>query len=84
VLANQAVAIAMAEGPEAGLAILDGIAARGKLDRWPQLHIARAELLRRLGRGEDAAVAYQQALTAGLPAPEADFIAGRLTGLGGH
>ena len=84
VLANQAAAIAMAEGPEAGLAILDEIAAQGKLDRWPQLHIARAELLRRLGRADDAAVAYQQALAAGLPTAEEDFIAGRLTDLAGH
>ena len=48
-LANQAVAIAMADGPQAGLAILDRLAAQGRLDRWPQLHIARAELLRGAG-----------------------------------
>src|SRR5262249_51561181 len=84
VLANQAVAIAMADGPQAGLAILDRIAAQGKLSRWPQLHIARAELLCMLGRGDDAAAAYHQALAAGLPAAEQDFIAGRLTELARH
>jgi len=84
VLANQAVAIAMAEGPEAGLAILDRIAAEGQLDRWPQLHIARAELLRRLDRAGDAAAAYEIALASGLPRAEADFIAGRLAGLAGR
>jgi len=78
VLANQAVAIAMAEGPRAGLAILDRLAGEGKLDRWPQLHIARAELLRQLGRGADAAAAYKLALAAGLPRAEEDFISSRL------
>ncbi len=84
VLANQAVAIAMAEGPEAGLVILDRIASEGQLDRWPQLQIARAELLRRLDRVGDAAAAYQLALAAGLPRAEADFIAGRLADLAGR
>ncbi|MGN6678317.1 MAG: RNA polymerase sigma factor, partial [Streptosporangiaceae bacterium] len=78
VLANLAVAVAMAESPESGLAILDRLAAEGRLDRWPQLHIARAELLRRLGRREEAAAAYQLALTAGLPAAERDFITARM------
>ena len=78
VLANQAVAVAMAEGPESGLAILDRLAEQGRLDRWPQLHIARAELLRRLGRGAEATAAYQLALAAGLPSAERDFISARM------
>ncbi len=78
VVANLAVAVAMAESAESGLAILDRLAAEGRLDRWPQLHIARAELLHRLGHREEAAAAYQLALTAGLPAAERDFITARM------
>jgi RNA polymerase sigma-70 factor, ECF subfamily len=81
VLANQAVAVAMADSAEAGLAILDRLASEGRLDRWPQLHIARAELLRRLGRPDDAAAAYELALAAGLPVAERDFIARRMADL---
>lgn len=68
----------MAESPESGLAILDRLAEEGRLERWPQLHIARAELLRRLGRSAEATAAYELALTAGLPAPERDFITTRM------
>jgi RNA polymerase sigma-70 factor, ECF subfamily len=53
--ANRAVAVAMAEGPAAGLVILDALASHPQLRRWAQLRIAGAELLRRLGhRGEAA------------------------------
>lgn len=78
VMANLAVAVAMAENPESGLAILDRLAAEGRLERWPQLHIARAELLRRLDRREEARAAYELALAAGLPAAERDFITARM------
>jgi RNA polymerase sigma-70 factor (ECF subfamily) len=78
VLANRAVAVAMAESPESGLAILDRLAEEGRLERWPQLHIARAELLRTLGRRDEAIAAYQLALDAGLPAAERDFITARM------
>ncbi len=81
VLANQAVAVAMAESPEAGLAILDRLSGDGRLERWPQLHIARAELLRRLGRRRDAAAAYDLALAAGVPRAEHDYITQRMAGL---
>ena len=47
---NRAVAVAMADGPEAGLAIVDALAAAGQLDDYPYLHSTRADLLRRLGR----------------------------------
>jgi RNA polymerase sigma-70 factor (ECF subfamily) len=76
--ANRAVAVAMAEGPEAGLAVLDGVGAHPQLDRWPQFHIARAELLRRLGRGTEATEAYRAALRLNLPAAEHAFIESRL------
>jgi RNA polymerase sigma-70 factor, ECF subfamily len=79
--ANQAVAIAMAEGPQAGLAILDRLAVDGRLDRWPQLHIARAELLQRLGRGADALEEYRAALAIGLPEAEREYIGCRIAAL---
>jgi RNA polymerase sigma-70 factor, ECF subfamily len=60
--ANRAVAVAYAEGPAAGLAILDTLAVSSRLARWPQLHIARAALLARCGRREDAVAAYRDAL----------------------
>jgi len=81
VLANQAVAVAMADSAEAGLAILDGLASEGRLDQWPQLHIARGELLRRLGRPDAAAAAYELAVAAGLPDAERDFIVRRMADL---
>jgi RNA polymerase sigma-70 factor, ECF subfamily len=78
VLANLAVAVAMAESPEAGLAILDRLSGGGRLERWPQLHIARAELLRRLDRQRDAAAAYESALAAGVPRAEHEYITQRM------
>ena len=83
VAANRAAAVAMAEGPAAGLALLDEAAADRQLARWPQLHIARAELLARLGRRTDAARAYQAALDLAPAAPERDFIGHRIRELAG-
>jgi RNA polymerase sigma-70 factor, ECF subfamily len=76
--ANRAVAVAMSEGPAAGLVILDAVGTDPQLARWPQLHLARAELLRRLNRPVDAAAAYQAALQLEPAAPERAFIARRL------
>lgn len=59
---NRAVAVAMADGPAAGLALLDQLAAAGELDSYHLLHAARADLLRRLGRGGAAAQSYARAL----------------------
>jgi RNA polymerase sigma-70 factor, ECF subfamily len=59
---NRAVAVAMAEGPERGLALVDAVAAGGALERYHLLHAARADLLRRLGRSEAAATAYRRAV----------------------
>jgi RNA polymerase sigma-70 factor (ECF subfamily) len=76
--ANRAVAVAMSEGPAAGLVILDALAHHPQLRRWAQLHIARAELLRRLGRDQEAAGAYRAALDLE-PAPAArSFITRRI------
>jgi RNA polymerase sigma-70 factor, ECF subfamily len=59
---NLGVAVAMADGPPVGLAMIDGLAATGALDTYPYLHAARADLLRRLGRRSEAAAAYRTAL----------------------
>jgi RNA polymerase sigma-70 factor, ECF subfamily len=57
---NRAVAVAMADGPSAGLALMGELA--GELDGYHLFHAARADLLRRLGRDEEAAAAYVRAL----------------------
>jgi RNA polymerase sigma-70 factor (ECF subfamily) len=59
---NRAVAVAMADGPEAGLELVDELAAGGELGGYHLLHAARADLLRRLGRNEESAAAYGRAL----------------------
>jgi RNA polymerase sigma-70 factor (ECF subfamily) len=59
---NRAVAVAMADGPAAGLARLDELAGDDRLEGYPYFHAARADLLRRLGRGNAAADAYRIAL----------------------
>jgi RNA polymerase sigma-70 factor (ECF subfamily) len=76
--ANRAVAVAMSEGPAAGLVILETVGGDPRLARWPQLQLARAELLRRLGRRADAGAAYEAALQLEPAAPERAFIARRL------
>ena len=59
---NRAVAIAMSEGPGRGLALVDDLLARGELDSYQLAHSARADLLRRLGRADEALDAYATAL----------------------
>jgi RNA polymerase sigma-70 factor (ECF subfamily) len=78
VVANRAVAVAMSEGPAAGLVILDTVSGDTRLARWPQLHIARAELLRRLGRRAEAVAAYEAAIALEPPAPERAYLARRM------
>jgi RNA polymerase sigma-70 factor (ECF subfamily) len=75
---NRAVAVAMTSGPEAGLGIVDALAQRGALDEYPYLHSTRADLLRRLGRGADAAAAYRRALELTSNAAERTFLEGRI------
>jgi RNA polymerase sigma-70 factor (ECF subfamily) len=72
---NRAVAVAMAEGPERGLALIDGI---DGLDRYRHLHSARADLLRRLGRSGEAAEAYGRALELVAQPEERAFLERRL------
>jgi len=76
--ANRAVAVAMAEGPGPGLVILDTLAGNAQISRWPQLHVARADLLARLGRVPDAVDAYRQALSLEPPSSERAFITKRI------
>jgi RNA polymerase sigma-70 factor, ECF subfamily len=59
---NRAVALAMVEGPDAGLAVMDELAASGELSEYHLLHAGRADLLRRLGRLAEAGAAYRRAL----------------------
>jgi RNA polymerase sigma-70 factor (ECF subfamily) len=81
---NRAVAVAMRDGPEAGLALIDAILARGELTDYHLAHSARADLFRRLGRTTEAAAAYRQALDLARQEPERRFIEGRLRELDGH
>lgn len=76
--ANRAVAVAMAEGPAAGLSILDELSDDSQCQRWHLLHACRADLLRRLGRSAEAGDAYRAALALDPPPTEREFLAGRL------
>jgi RNA polymerase sigma-70 factor (ECF subfamily) len=75
---NRAVAVAMVEGPEAGLALMDTLAAAGELDGYHLLHAGRADLLRRLGRTGEAAAAYRRALDRTANPVEREFLRRRL------
>jgi RNA polymerase sigma-70 factor (ECF subfamily) len=75
---NRAVALAMRDGPEAGLAQIDRLLAAGELDNYHLAHAARADLLRRLGRREQARAAYRQALALAQQGPDRQFLQGRL------
>jgi RNA polymerase sigma-70 factor (ECF subfamily) len=79
---NRAVAIAMRDGPDAGLAIVDDILARGELESYQWVHSVRADLYRRLGKTAEARAAYQAALTLTRLAPERRFLEKRLQELG--
>jgi RNA polymerase sigma-70 factor (ECF subfamily) len=76
---NRAVAVAMAQGPAAGLAHIGELEAAGRLDAYRYLPAAKADLLRRLGRREAAAQAYRDALALTDNAAEREFLARRLT-----
>jgi RNA polymerase sigma-70 factor (ECF subfamily) len=75
---NRAVAIAMCEGPEQGLALIDSLLARGELTGYHLAHSARAELCRRMGRLPEARISYEKALTLARRETERRFLAGRL------
>jgi len=75
---NRAVAVAMRDGPRAGLTLIDAILARGDLTEYRLAHAARADLCRRLGRTADARAAYERALSFTLLEPERQFLERRL------
>ncbi len=79
---NRAAAIAMRDGPEIGLALVDAILARGELTDYHLAHSARADLCRRLGHTSEAIAAYERALKLTTQAPERRFIERRLAELG--
>jgi RNA polymerase sigma-70 factor, ECF subfamily len=78
---NRAVAVAMRDGPAAGLAIVDAILERGELIEYRLAHAARADLCRRLGRTADARASYERALALAHQEPERRFLARRLADL---
>ncbi|HST24390.1 MAG TPA: RNA polymerase sigma factor [Gaiellaceae bacterium] len=77
---NRAAAVAMADGPDRGLEAMDGI---GGLDGYVSYHAARADLLRRLGRTDEARSAYDRALALAPDGPERRYLRRRLDQLGG-
>jgi len=78
---NRAAAVAMRDGPAAGLALIDAILARGDLGAYHLAHSARADLCRRLGRTAEARVSYQRALSLTRQEPERRFLVRRLSEL---
>src|SRR4029078_4468925 len=78
---NRAVAVAMRDGPLAGLALIDAILDRGELRDYHLAHAARADLCRRLGRTAEARVSYERALGLARQEPERRFLERRLAEL---
>ena len=75
---NRAIAVAMRDGPSAGLALIDAILLRGDLRDYHLAHSARADMYRRLGRAEEARAAYKQALSLARQEPVRRFLDRRL------
>ena len=80
---NLAVAVAMTDGPAVGLAMVEGVAAEGRLDDYVYLHATKADLLRRIGRRTEAAAAYRRAVEGATNAAERRFLESRLAEVGG-
>ena len=79
---NRAIAVAMRDGPLAGLPLVEAILARGDLANYHLAHAARADLCRRLGKTADARASYELALNLTQQEPERRFLKRRLTALG--
>jgi RNA polymerase sigma-70 factor (ECF subfamily) len=79
---NHAVAVSMVDGPERALRLVDSISKRGDLASYHMLPAVRGDLLRRMGRRDEAVVAYRQALTSADLEPERRFLTARLAELG--
>jgi len=75
---NRAAAVAMRDGPAAGLALVDAILARGELGDYQFAHSARADCCRRLGRVDEARASYERALSLARQEPERRFLERRL------
>jgi RNA polymerase sigma-70 factor (ECF subfamily) len=80
---NRAVAVAMRDGPEVGLSLVDALLARGALSEYQLAHSARADLCRRLGRKAEARESYRRALELARQGPQRRFIEQRLRELEG-
>ena len=80
---NRAVAVGMRDGPAAGLGLIDAILRRGDLAGYHLAHAARADLCRRLGRGEEARVSYEKALELSQQEPEKRFLRRRIAEIAG-
>ena len=78
---NRTVAVAMRDGPDAGLAALDALLADGELDKYQLAHAARADFCRRLGRHADARTAYARAIQLTAQGPARRFLEKRLAAL---
>ena len=78
---NRAVAVAMRDGCEAGLVLIDSLLERGELQDYPLAHAAQADLLRRLGRVDDARAAYLRAIASTKQEPQRRFLTKRLNEL---
>src|SRR5688572_5453509 len=78
---NRAVAVAMRDGAAKGLEIIEGIVKRGDLSEYHLVHAARADLLRRLGRTDEAVEAYERALNLNTQEPERRFLSRRIAEL---
>lgn len=78
---NRAVAVAMSEGPLAGLTLINAILARGELENYHLAHAARADLCRRLGQTAEARASYERALALTQQEPERRFLEKRLNEL---
>lgn len=81
---NRAVAVAMRDGPAAGLALIEGLLARGELTSYHLAHAAKADLCRRLGQVEEASRSYERALSLTQQEPERRFLERRLLELAGR
>jgi RNA polymerase sigma-70 factor, ECF subfamily len=80
---NRAIAVAMRDGPTAGLALIDALLDRGELVDYHPAHAVRADLNRRLGRIEEASASYRRALTLARQEPERRFLEKRLAEISG-
>jgi RNA polymerase sigma-70 factor (ECF subfamily) len=79
---NRGVAVAMRDGPSAGLAVIDGILQRGDLADYHLAHSARADLCRRLGKFAEARASYERALSLARQEPARRFLEQRIRELG--